>query len=70
MKIYRIAYIVENGEPSIVNFSGWVRQEDLGEVKAELLAVNPPRNGSPGGVAPTFLGAEEMKLENLDDLLE
>jgi hypothetical protein len=61
--IYRAAYVFNGGDAPNVHFSGWVREEDKADVLEYLASVQPAGNGSPEGVAPTFIGWEEKNLD-------
>ena len=63
VNIYRCAYIHESEDDATIKFSGWSQEDGLDEVEANLMAVNPPKDGSPGGIPPTILGWEKMELD-------
>ena len=63
VNVWRCAYVGDDYDEAKIRFTGWVQEDGIDEVLAELAAVNPPMNGSPGGTPPTVIGWQKMKLD-------
>ena len=70
MHVYRYAYVINTDEPANIHFSAWVSEDGLDGLQAELESVNPPDGDSPGGVLPTIVGIDRLKLFTRDDIEE